>query len=275
MSGVRESNQRHLTYLSLGAGVQSSALYVLSTLGKAPRADVAIFADTQDEPVYVYEQLGRLMTWGYSHGGPLVSIITRGRLSEAQRAGGRSFIPLFVRNPDGSRGFLRRKCTREFKVEPIERHVRTLLGFKKGERVSGRATATALIGISRDEIQRMKPARLSWIKHEFPLVDLNLRRSDCQRVVESVGLPTPLKSACGFCPFKDNDSWMWLKKHHPQEFERACVLDDSVRNSTASGIKNAAFIHSSLKPLREVDLEDKQGDLFDGFQNECEGMCGV
>ena len=52
---------RHdLTYISLGAGVQSSALLVCSLLGlhRVPRADVAIFADTQNEPPHVYRRVG-------------------------------------------------------------------------------------------------------------------------------------------------------------------------------------------------------------------------
>lgn len=263
-----------LTYLSLGAGVQSSALYILSAQGKAPKADVAIFADTQDEPQYVYEQLGRLMSWGAVHGGAPVKIVSKGRLSELQLTTTRSFVPMFVDN-DGRRGFLRRKCTREFKVEPIEKEVRAQLGFGRGQRVQGRATATGMIGISRDEIQRMKPARMAWIEHIFPLVDLGMRRADCSRVVEEAGLPTPLKSACVFCPFKDTASWMWLRREHPEEFEKACQFDEAIRDGSRHGIRHKAFLHSSLKPLRQVDLVDRQGDLFDGFQNECEGMCGV
>ena len=55
-----------LTYISLGAGVQSTAMYVLSALGKqgVPRADFAVFADTGDEPRHVYEQLEKLEDWG-------------------------------------------------------------------------------------------------------------------------------------------------------------------------------------------------------------------
>lgn len=58
------------TYLSLGAGVQSSALFVMSALGMygCPKADVAIFADTGDEPSWVYDQLHRLRQFGLSTG---------------------------------------------------------------------------------------------------------------------------------------------------------------------------------------------------------------
>ncbi len=42
------------TYLSLGAGVQSTAMLIMSALGLygCPNADVAIFADTGDEPAW-------------------------------------------------------------------------------------------------------------------------------------------------------------------------------------------------------------------------------
>lgn len=264
-----------ITYLSLGAGVQSSALYILCAQGTAPKPDVAIFADTGDEPGYVYEQLDRLECWGAKHGACRIDRVKRGELSlsTAQLTTTRSFIPMFVDN-GGERGFLRRKCTSEFKINVIERHVRHLLGLKKGQRAKD-VSATALIGISRDEAQRMKPARMDWISNAYPLVDLNIRRAECLRIVEEAGLPTPLKSACVYCPFKDTESWMWLKKHHPAEFERACQMDDKIRDSSHAGIKHTAYLHSSLKPLRMVDLEDRQRDLFDGFQNECEGMCGV
>ena len=55
-----------LTYLSLGAGVQSSALLVLANQGKVERPSVAIFADTGDEPQYVYDYLEVLEAWSGS-----------------------------------------------------------------------------------------------------------------------------------------------------------------------------------------------------------------
>ena len=45
-------------YLSLGVGVQSSALLNLAeTDPEIPTPDVAIFADTGDEPAWVYRQV--------------------------------------------------------------------------------------------------------------------------------------------------------------------------------------------------------------------------
>ncbi len=70
-------------YVAFGAGVQSSALAIMSALGlkKCPKADLAIFADTQDEPEWVYDQLEVIVQWGKKHGLP-VEVVTIGKLSD-------------------------------------------------------------------------------------------------------------------------------------------------------------------------------------------------
>ena len=69
-----------LTYLSLGAGVQSTALYILSTRGErgVPKTDVAVFADTGDEPDHVYRQLDALEDWGKANGGARIQRVSIG-----------------------------------------------------------------------------------------------------------------------------------------------------------------------------------------------------
>lgn len=44
-------------FISLGAGVQSTTMLLMSLNGDLERADCAIFADTQDEPKAVYDHL--------------------------------------------------------------------------------------------------------------------------------------------------------------------------------------------------------------------------
>ena len=50
-----------LNILSLGAGVQSSTVFLMSCRGMLPKLDAAIFADTQWEPKAVYEWLSRVL----------------------------------------------------------------------------------------------------------------------------------------------------------------------------------------------------------------------
>jgi len=265
-----------LTYLSLGAGVQSSALLVMSCRGfhGCPRADVAIFADTQGEPAWVYEHLEALREWSDIP----VEVVTAGDLMRdvVDRHTGKrkrfATIPVWTKGDDGRAFPLRRQCTREYKIEPIERKVRELLGYEKGQRVKKRARG--LVGISLDEATRMKPSRTPWVDLAYPLVDARLRRHDCLRIVEKAGLPKAKKSACVFCPYHSADYWRDLKDSHPKEFARAVRFDEAVRDMTRSGIERPVYLSRTLRPLRECSFDGDQR-TFDWFDEECEGMCGV
>ena len=63
-----------LKVISLGMGVQSTALYLMSSMGyKVPRADVAIFADPQAEHYKTYDMLEWLLKWQEDNDGiPIV-----------------------------------------------------------------------------------------------------------------------------------------------------------------------------------------------------------
>src|SRR4051812_29702334 len=96
-----------------------------------PRADAAIFADTGDEPAWVYDHLERLKEWS-----PIpIHTTAKGRLSrdvEDRLTGRRSrvaAIPAWTRGRDGRAAPLRRQCTQEYKIEPLEKKVRELLGY--------------------------------------------------------------------------------------------------------------------------------------------------
>ena len=68
-----------ITYLSLGAGVQSTALLAMSCDDdRVPTADLAIFADTQCEPDYVYKNIERLKTLSNIP----IHVVTAGSLTE-------------------------------------------------------------------------------------------------------------------------------------------------------------------------------------------------
>jgi hypothetical protein len=54
--------RNNLRILSLGAGVQSSALALMIEKGEVPMVDAAIFADVKGEPKAVYEWLAYLKT---------------------------------------------------------------------------------------------------------------------------------------------------------------------------------------------------------------------
>ena len=217
-----------VTYIALGCGTQSSYLKECSERGihGVPRADFCIFADTGDEPKAVYEYLEYLKTLGCIP----IHVVSAGHLSAdcLDESTKRSCLPVFTPGdkaiygagsiesadnelfpvehrqiighvPDFDNPSLAlRKCTYDYKIAPIEKKVRELMGYKKGERVKKKVRA--LIGISYDELLRMKPSGKKWIDNTWPLVDAALTRQQCIDGMVSLGLKSPPSSACVYCP---------------------------------------------------------------------------
>ncbi len=267
------------TYLSLGAGVQSSAMLVLAlTTDKVPRPDAVIFADTGDEPYWVYDYLKVLEEYAAAHGAEVLTA-QKGRLSEwvidRQKQGKRFVsVPVFTASPDGGReGMLRRQCTREFKIEPITKKVREVLGYRPRQRVKERVRC--MIGITIDEVERMKPSRQKWITNTFPLVDLGIHRTDCAKIMTDAGLPEPQKSACLYCPYHSDAYWQWMKTEEPETFQQAVAFDIAIRDMTMRGRKQPGYVHRSCVPLSEATFDVNDPDQVNLFGSECEGMCGV
>lgn len=278
-----DDGKKHVHVLSFGAGTQSTALLLLALRGEVAGIipDYIIFSDTGWEPGRVYDWVEKVQAYVKQHYRKQIHVTTAGNIRKdfmsAIETGERvASMPLFLKGDEGkNEGMVMRQCTKEYKLEPITRKIRELLGYKPRQRV--REVVHMWKGISTDEISRVKPSRTRWIVHEHPLVDLlHLSRTDCIRYVESLGLGTPPKSSCIGCPFHDNAHWRDMKNTDPEAWADAVAFDKSIRRMPR--VNKETFLHRSCKPLDEIDFDallwakDNQLDMFD---NECEGMCGV
>jgi hypothetical protein len=283
-----------LTVLSLGAGTQSSALLMLAIEGKLPEdvppLDAAIFADTGEEPQAVYAWLDVLENKCIDAGidfyrlEPEVSLgdsATEMPDGEKSRSELRNLltIPTYVVHDDGKKGLTQRRCTDRYKIVPIRRKVNELVGGKpRGKKV------LQLIGLSENEVGRVKPSGVKYIENRYPLIEMGWQRNDSIRYIESLGLGTPPRSACVFCPFNSDEAWEKIKENE-EDWQRAIEVDERLRASAKawheedSTIPPNLFVHRSGLPLADVRLQTKASagvvPLFDEFSDECSGMCGV
>jgi hypothetical protein len=261
----------HLRIISLGAGVQSTTMALMAAHGEIGlMPDCAIFADTQDEPQAVYDHLAWLMSPNVL---PFpVHITTHGRLSDALRAGNdEARIPSFV----GAGGLSGRQCTRNFKIRPIRRKVRDLLGVgPRGYVAPG--TVEVWIGISTDEAIRKKPSGVRYIVNRHPLIEKWMSRADCVAWLKANDYPEPPKSACIYCPFQGNAGWR-RRREQPSDWVRVVDLDRWLREpEQVARFRGELYLHESRRPLDAADLTEPSLPLFGGdFSHECEGMCGV
>jgi hypothetical protein len=270
--------------LSLGAGVQSTTLFLMMREGvvEVPPDIVAIFADTQEEPGAVYDHLA----WLQSLGRPRILVRTVGKLGDDLKHGrnstGQRFAAIPAFTTDGADiGQTRRQCTKEYKTELIGRTIRReVVGLLPRRALPRSVHVHEYVGISRDEARRVVgvkknvESRRGWFAH-FPLIEMGFTRADCLRWLKDRVPHQVPRSACVFCPFKADREWLRLKRDDAAGWARAVEIDTALRTpgSVANrDMRQTMYLHRSCRPLAEVDLNENQYSIE--FAAECEGMCG-
>jgi len=273
-----------LRVLSLGAGVQSSTLALMIEKKEIPMVDCAIFADTKGEPQAVYDHLSWLIKQ-LSY--PVYKVSWRNLkqdILDASQGNYKAFTaPFFTLDPTtGKKGMLRRQCTADYKIKPIVKKVRELLGLKKGEKRKEGTQVEMLMGISIDEVSRMKPNHLKYITNIYPLVEKRMSRINCKEWTKKHNYPNPPRSACTFCPFHNNEEWR-IVKSVKTEWDEVVKMDSAIRSQERFKRKNIGkavindelYLHRSCKPISEINFEKKkEDDQLNLFNEECLGYCG-
>lgn len=269
------------TIISLGAGTQSTDLLLRGLRGEFDEVPShAIYSDTGNEPRGVYNYLEWLRKFVDKEYHFTIDVVSAGNMYQdalAYLEGTRkryAGIPYYTLNPKtGKKGVLRRQCTGEYKIRPVRRHIRKLL--PKVKKIS------LWLGISYDEMQRMKQTNLQWITHRFPLIEKRIKRIDCIDNFKEHGFPVPIRSSCVVCPYHSDKYWLWIYENEKESFEAAVQLDEKIRNYP--GIRDMCFIHSSCRSLKEIitdikkgkELASKQLNMFPELIEECSGNCGI
>ena len=276
---VTKTNMKTLRILSLGAGVQSTVLALMIEKGELPMVDCAIFADTGAEPKAVYEHLDWLeKQLSY----PVHRVQWRNLKEDILNASIGEYhgftAPFYTMDSKGKKGILMRQCTADYKIKPVVQKIRQLMGYQKGERVDKKIwKVEQLIGISTDEMQRMKVNPHKYIENQYPLIEKNMTRYHCLMWSKNNNYPQPPRSACTFCPFHSNKEWARVKENK-EEWEEVVTIDFAIRNTDQfkkNNKKNGLmYLHNSCVPINEIDFNEDDGQFAFDFKDECEGMCG-
>ena len=264
--------------LSLGAGVQSTALLLLTARGALPPIDAAVFADTGWKPREVYEHLERIdAEIAQPAGIPVVRVASGNIRNDAIDPAKRfASMPLYVLNRDGTFGMTRRQCTSEYKVKPIKRAVRDILGHPHPTPVPRGVYAEQWVGISTDEAHRAHESDVRYARNRYPLLELGMSREDCVRYLTELGWGDTPKSACVGCPFHGNAAWRRIRDTSPEDWADAVRFDAEIRNGSARAnaqgqeLLGQMYLHRSRVPLAEAPIgrvtahewQKQQGDIL-------------
>ena len=273
--------------LSCGAGMQSSALHLMScenALAKirgeppvwpqVPIYDISIFCDLGFEPPWVKKQVEFLANAGHSCGVALVILDSPLYTDFMENFGERRTIsiPWWTIRDDGHKSKMPRNCTIDYKVELISKYVRwELLGYKKGQRLreEDKKAHEMHMGFSAEEARRCKENPNPMFVNKFPLVEMVLTRADNYAYIKDVwGLETRA-SACAFCPFHKNYFFKFLRENEPEQYAQVVGVDELLRDKKPKPpMDSDLFISRSRKRL--MDLTDE--DCNDA---ECFEYCGM
>ena len=272
-----------LRILSLGAGVQSSTLLMKIYNGEVAPVDVAIFADTGNEPQEVYdwfkflkEKVSDKINIEIVRNEKNTGNIAEDLLTEV---GFFASIPVYTVNKEtDKKGITLRTCTDRYKIRPISEKIREILDIKT---LRGKVVEIVM-GISSDEIQRAKYPPNKWQVNCYPLVENNISRHQCLEYFGKLGLPQPPRSACIICPYHSQHEWKRLKDNYPKEFEYAVNFDNKLRESGSQSqfvnkLDSELYLYKERIPLKDASFDEVSSDKYQGslFDDECEGYCGV
>lgn len=268
--------------IAYGGGVQSSALCVLAIEGRLDGimggpVDAALFSNVGDDSEHpdTLRYVAEVMTpWAGARGLPIHTLqrVRRDGTTETlwgrlTKPGSRS-IGIPIRMPDtGAPG--RRRCTADFKINVLTK-------WLKAHGASAETPATIAIGISTDEWHRINNRRVGDFERVvYPLIDLDLSRAACQRIITKAGLPVPGKSACFFCPFRRPQAFAEMRRDRPDLFEKACQLENLLNERRDTLGKDHVYLTRFGQPLREA-IQPAQDMLAFEDEGYCdEGYCFV
>ena len=181
--------------------------------------------------------------------------------------------PYWTKDEKGKIGKLRHKCTRNYKIAPMDRFIRKYLeehfGISRKTSRLGDGAVEKWIGFSKDEAQRIKPPSRKYIRFRYPLIDLGMTTEDVIQFYEDRGLQRPPRSVCNACFANGLDVLEEMYHNRPDDWEQAVNVDEAVRDLSSIGVEDEVYVSHTGKPLEQIAEEG----FTDAVDNKDEYSC--
>lgn len=253
--------------ISNGMGAPSMYQLVLAAEGKL-KSNVSITADTGSENdrllsngirITAKEYFNTIIE-PYAKDHKIHSYFVRARdkngdelppIIELLRKGITAGVPLFGSNG----GRLLQSCTSKYKIAAIRQQLRRMRYNK----------AQIALGLTYNELHRMKDADVKWCENVFPLIDIGINdyamrtRESFYSELDKRGIPYMLSSECDNCPHQDYTRWI---RKTPETIDGLAIAEAKF---------DGLFFTDKRLPLKqairlmekEYKEKLKQGELFD------------
>ena len=265
-----------LTVLNYSGGVQSTAILELVLAGDIKVSldkFLVMSADPGMEDSRTYAHMDRMrprvlaagITWITTREKNLykdlinISVSGRTRMDNP---------PFWTKKKNGKLGQLSQKCTREYKIRPMDRAIRRHLLETQGIAVRGRVPGYVekWIGFGADEQHRVKEPSVKYQRFAYPLIERGLDRDAVNALYTARGWSRPPRSVCVACFANDSAFFEDMRVTRPGDFEKAVAVDEAFRAAAPQiGITEEVFVSRNLVPLRrlhqkEFSIEDRAAE---------------
>lgn len=255
----------HINSISNGMGSASMMLLVIAAEGELDTC-LSITADTGSELDCLWNNGRRTTAYvyfdevikPYAEANGIEAVMIRAQdkhkndlppLADKLQRGIHAGVPLF-----GSRGGrISQGCTAKWKVRAIRQELRR----------RGAKTAVSYLGLTMDEVERMRISNVKWHQSAWPLIEGRIYRAQAQEELMRRSIPFLLSTECDFCPHKNRSRWERTSK---PTIERIADIEKEFDGNL--------FFTPARIPLKEAlkKMDDGQMDIFDGCDG---GYCHV
>lgn len=114
------------------------------------------------------------------------------------------------------------------------------------------------LGIDAGEAKRAKLNTEKEIESRWLLIEHDIDRGGCKKMIADAGLIVPPKSGCWFCPFQSKVQWLELRRNHPELFCKAQKLERrDMDRQIKNGNPNPHTLRNNGYPLAHITKEDR------------------
>ena len=239
---------------SNGGGTQSATIAALIDAGELPKPHICCIVDTGYETETTWQYWDATVKPAMEKLGVKCYRIDASKYRTVGLYGknGDLLLPVFTRQ-SGELSKMPTFCSTEWKWRVLKRWLRE----------QGVVKCQLWMGMSWDELDRMKDSDCQWITKTYPLIETRrMRRWECAPYVINHGWPKPPRSRCYICPNQQPAEWQDL----PGKEQLAAIKLDSVLRTQDPNV----YLHLSGKPLGEA-INEKPNDNQPQLFGTCDG----
>jgi hypothetical protein len=225
-------------YLSFGGGVNSVALHLLMIEQGIEFESVFVHHGTDWPETYQY--VAGFQWWLKANGHKPITVLfpSKKHKTVLAKCEAYSMVP-HMRT---------RWCTVQFKIDVC------LAYYQK--------PCFQFIGFSTDEAKRARISIDAGVENRWPLLEHEISREGCKKIIAANDLPIPMKSGCFICPMQRISQWKQLRRVHPDLFCKAQQLEKANMDNAIKKGKKPMTLHSSGRLLASI-VNEAQTQLFE------------